>query len=113
MINLKRIIWNEKAKEFIRNLEYETRKEIGTLLMILQKGGILGEPQSKPLKIIGKDAFELRIRDRHGIYRIIYILILKDKIIIPHCFKKKTQKIPEREINISRRRLKEILHENQ
>lgn len=112
-MNLKKIIWNEKAKEFVRNLEHETRKEIGTLLMILQKGGILGEPQSKPLKILSKGAFELRIRDRYGIYRIIYILILKDKIIIPHCFKKKTQKIPEKEIDISKRRLKEMLYENQ
>ena len=109
---LKLVIWNNKAKDLVRDLDLETRKELGSLLMVLQSGGILGEPQSKPMTTIHKNAYELRIKDKKGQYRIIYVLALKDKIVIPHAFKKKTQKTPKKEIDLSKSRLKELLDEN-
>ena len=109
---LKKVIWNTKARDFVRELDLETKKEIGSLIMILQSGELLGEPQSKTMKAIHRNAFELRIKDPKGIYRIIYVLALKDKILIPHGFKKKTQKTPKKEIDLSISRLKELLDEN-
>ena len=108
---MKKVLWNEKAKEFVRSLDDDTKREIGTLLMILQTGKTLGEPQSKPMKIINKNAYELRVKDKKGTYRVIYILIDGDKILIPHAFVKKTQKTPKKEIELSIKRLKELLHE--
>ena len=58
---MKEVKWNPKAREFVRSLEEETKREIGTLLMLIQSGQILGEPQSKPMKSIHKNAHELRI----------------------------------------------------
>lgn len=110
---MKEIKWNEKARDFVRSLDLETKKEIGALLMILQFGKTLGEPQSKPIKSIHKNAFELRIKDNVGIHRVIYILKVRDKILIPHAFTKKTQKTPKKEIELSISRLKELLDETQ
>lgn len=109
---LKCIKWNLKAREFVRGLDANTRREIGTLLMLLQSGKKLTAPQSKPVKAIHESASELRVRDRNGIYRIIYVLNIGDKIIIPHAFTKKTQKIPKKEIKTSIKRLKELINEN-
>ena len=49
--SVKKMVWNEKARSFVKQLDDKTKKEIGTLLMILQKGIQLGPPQSKSIKI--------------------------------------------------------------
>ena len=109
---MKKVKWNDKVREFIRSLDDETKIEIGTLLMMLQTGETLGEPQSKPMKSIHPKAHELRIKDKKGAYRVIYVLSMGDLILIPHAFSKKTQKTPQREIELSIKRLKEMLNEN-
>lgn len=109
---MKIIKWNSKARDFVRSLDEKTRREIGTLLIRIQIGDKLGEPQSKPMKCIHQNAFELRIKDRKGIYRIIYVLNIGDQILIPHAFTKKTQKTPHKEIELSIKRLLEMNNEN-
>lgn len=78
----------------------------------MQKGKILGLPQSKPIRQIHKNAFELRVKDKKGIYRIIYVMCLERIILIPHAFTKKTQRTALKEIKTSVIRLKELLSEN-
>jgi phage-related protein len=109
---VKKINWNDKAREFIRNLDDETKIEIGTLFMMLQSGQTLSEPQSKPMKSIHAKAHELRVKSKKGSYRVIYILVIADLILIPHAFTKKTQKTPQKEIEVSIKRLKEMLNED-
>ncbi len=109
---MKQIKWNSKAKDFVRSLDIDAKREIGSLLMLLQTGFKLGEPQSKPMKMIHHLAFELRIKDRKGIYRIIYVLSIGNKILIPRAFTKKSQKTPIKDIELSIKRLQELLNEN-
>jgi phage-related protein len=54
---------------------------------------------------------ELRIRDGAGVYRTFYFTKSKRGILIPHAFVKKTQKTPQHEIDLARRRLKEMWNE--
>jgi phage-related protein len=68
-------------------------------------------PQSKPFKTIHKNAYELRVKDKKGVYRVIYVLCIEGVILIPHAFTKKTQKTPKKEIDLSIIRLKELLNE--
>ena len=56
---------------------------------------------------------ELRIRDAAGIYRTFYSQKSKRGILIVHAFVKKTQKTPPREITLARKRLEEMLDEEQ
>ena len=109
---MKVIYWNKNAREFVRGLNQDTKLEIGALLMILQQGVTLGMPQSKPMKSIHTKAHELRVKDQAGAHRVIYALTLDDRILIPHAFTKKTQKTPRKEIELSIKRLKEIIHED-
>jgi phage-related protein len=79
--------------------------------MMLQVGESLGAPQAKLMKSIQTKTYELRIKDRLGAHRIIYILSMVDQILIPHAFTKKTNKTPQKEIELSINRLKEMLNE--
>jgi phage-related protein len=102
----------QRLEIIVRSLDDNTKREIGTLLMLLQSGKRLGEPQSKPMNSIHKNAHELRVKDKKGAHRIIYVLNLNEKIFILHAFTKKTQKTPIKEIELSRKRLQDYLNEN-
>jgi phage-related protein len=110
---LKTIIWDKSALEVVRSFSAEVRQEMGALLRILQDGGQLGMPQSKPMKQLALSAFELRIKDRDGIYRVFYVLFDKDRILVPHAFTKKTQKTPRQEIETGKKRLRRLIDENE
>lgn len=109
---MKKIRWNKHAREFVHQLSKEARSEIGSLLLVIQCGRMLTGSKSKHMNNIHPNAHELRIKDGHGIYRIIYVLNFGDEILIPHAFTKKTQKTPLHEINVSKIRLQELLNEN-
>ena len=55
----------------------------------------------------------LRFKDRSGIYRAIYFLAGKGMIHLLHAFSKKTQQTPALEIDLGRKRLKEMMGHDQ
>ena len=61
---------------------------------------------------VGKGVEEIRIRDESGAYRVFYLARIKGSVIIFHAFKKKAQRTPQREIEIGKQRLKEMLDES-
>lgn len=66
------------------------------------------EPFSRAL---GNGLFEIRIRSKNDIARIIYVFAKGRQIILLHGFIKKTEKIPAKELGIAIQRLKQILKE--
>ena len=66
-------------------------------------GGKLGLPHSKK---VSTNLFELRIRGRQEV-RIFYTF-QKRNVIILHGFVKKSQRIPRREIEQAKRRLRDL-----
>ena len=77
--------------------------------VFLEFGEKLTMPLSRPMPTIWPGCHELRISDKHGIYRIFYVIIVKGKIFVPHCFHKKTPKTPKSEVDLVKRRIKEFL----
>jgi phage-related protein len=110
---MKYVIWDKAALETVRAFSVEVRQEIGALLRLLQQGEQLGMPQSKPMKQLAPSAFELRVKDRDGIYRVFYVLFDKHRIFVPHAFTKKTQKTPLQEIETGKKRLRRLINENE
>lgn len=80
------------------------RIETGVLLRRLQRGEILGMPYSRPMPSIGVRCHELRIRDAHKNWRIIY-RIDEDAIVIVEVFHKTTRATPNQVINNCQSRL--------
>jgi phage-related protein len=86
-----------KIDSFIKSLKKPTGTKVARHIDLLVRfGNQLRMPYSKSL---GDDLFELRIRGQQEI-RILYAF--KNGIaILLHCFIKKTQKTPKREIEIA------------
>ena len=68
-------------------------------------GPDLGMPHTRAM---GDGLFELRLKAAEGIARVFYCTLVGRKIVILHQFVKKTEKTPQKELQIARRRLKEI-----
>ncbi len=68
-------------------------------------------PHSSPMKTVAVGANELRVRGADGIYRAFYFTKSSDGILVFHAFVKKTPKTPLGEIDIGKRRLKELLED--
>ena len=68
------------------------------------------EPEDfKPMASIGKGVWEIRISDEAGQFRIIYIAKFKDAVFVLHCFQKKSQKTPLKDLDLASKRLRELL----
>jgi phage-related protein len=88
------------VQDFIDSQDQSTRSKYGRLIaLLIQYGPILHYPYSRKLT---KNLYELRGHGDTKI-RIIYTCI-NQKYILLHAFKKKTQKTPQKEINIAEKR---------
>ena len=87
----------------------EIRGDIADVAARLEEGHTLSMPLSRPMPSIGRGVHELRFRDRAGIYRVIYVLAGVGAIWFLHAFQKKSEKTPNENLEVARRRLKEIL----
>ena len=72
-------------------------------------GANLGPPHTDSF---GEGLFELRLKGIEGIARVFFCTLIGRKIMMLHSFVKKTQKTPLREIEVARKRMKEVKHAN-
>ena len=70
-----------------------------------RSGPNLGLPYTRPF---GDGLFEIRAKGPEGIGRAFFCSLVDRQIIILHGFIKKTQKTPLKELNLARKRQKEI-----
>ena len=108
---MKAAVFHPAARETIRSFPIKVRKELGKAIYDLQRGEILSMPLSRAITSIAPGAAELRIRDRAGIYRVFYYVRSARGILVFHAFQKKDRTTPLQEVKMGRKRLKELLHE--
>lgn len=106
--DLKPVVFHPAAKKEIRTFPEPIRKEMGGLLFELQKGKMLVMPHSKPMSSVASGVHELRVKGSDGIYRAFYYLKHRERIIVFHCFQKKSQKTPLKEIQKGIKYFKEL-----
>ena len=87
----------------LRTFPIEVRRAVGTALRQVQKG--FDPDDWKPMKSIGPGVREIRVRDKSGAFRVIYIAKLKDAIYVLHAFQKKSEATAQRDIELAARRL--------
>ncbi len=83
-----------------RFLRYSERMEAS--------GPDLGMPHTRTM---GRGLFELRIKAAEGIARVLYCTVVGRRVVFLHQFVKKKDKTPPRELDIARRRMKEVKHD--
>ena len=86
------------------------RHALGLELMRVQYGG---EPLNfKPMVTVGAGAYELRVRDDSGAFRVIYVAKFADAVYVLHAFQKKSKSgiaTPQKEIELIKSRLQRAL----
>lgn len=65
----------------------------------------------KPMPGIGAGAYEIRVRDEGGAFRVIYVAKFDDAVYVLHAFRKKTRETAEADIDLAARRYKLIAEE--
>ena len=68
-------------------------------------GPNLGAPHTKAF---GHGLFELRLKGAEGIARVFFCTLVGQRIVMLHCFVKKSDKTPRREREIAEGRMKEV-----
>ena len=105
--------FHASVKKNLQDLPKDVRLTLGKAIFALQLGKKLEMPLSKPMKEVGKGVEEIRVKDSSGIYGAFYLARFEDKVLIFHLFKRKTQKTPQKDIELGKKRLKEMLDGNQ
>jgi phage-related protein len=68
-------------------------------------GPDLGMPHTRAM---GEGLFELRLKAGEGIARVFYCTLVGRRIVMLHQIVKKSEKTPPRELDVARRRMKEV-----
>ena len=95
------------GSSYSRLLEFpkSALRQVGYQLGKIQRGE---EPADwKPMNSVGPGALEIRIHEPHE-HRVIYVAKFEDAVYVLHAFEKKTQKTPEKDLNIARRAYAEL-----
>ena len=93
----------------LRAFPVGARREAGYQIDKVQHGE---EPDDwRPMKTIGAGVKEIRIRDEAGAFRVIYLAKLADAVYVLHCFQKRTEQTSGRDIDLARKRYKELMEQ--
>jgi len=95
----------DRLREFPRL----ARRAAGFQLERVQRG--LEPFDWKPMSSVGAGVREIRVRDESGAYRVLYVSKLEDAVYVLHCFQKKTQETPKRDIDLAEKRYRELTKE--
>lgn len=86
----------------IREFPFDAQRDLGLELTKIQFGG---EAEDwKPMPSIGAGVCEIRTRVASGAYRTIFVAKFVEAVYVLHAFQKKTQKTPQKEIELARKR---------
>jgi phage-related protein len=80
------------------------RHALGVELMVVQLGGMPSD--FKPMPSVGEGAYEIRVRDAAGAFRVIYVAKLANAVYVLHAFQKKTRKTSLADLALAIRRYK-------
>jgi len=94
----------QPVREFILIQTKEDQKEIGADIRVVQDNFPIGLPLVRKLK---PDLWEIRSTIKDGISRVFFTFF-DEKIILLHAIVKKSQKTPQKEIDIATERLKDF-----
>ncbi len=94
----------EPVREWLKSLKKSEKRTIGEDIKMVQEGWPLGMPLVGNL---GKGLWEVRSTLTHTIARVLFIMH-KGQMVLLHGFIKKTQKTATQDLELSRRRAKEV-----
>ena len=108
---IKPLRFRGNSLEALRAFPVDVRQGTGFQLDKVQRG--LEPDDWKPMATVGAGVKELRIWDEAGAFRAIYLAKLAEAVYVLHCFQKKTEQTSEKDIQLARKRYKDLMKERQ
>jgi phage-related protein len=108
LVTEKPIFWVGSSLGDIREFPEDARRIVGHCLHLIQQG--LEPPDRKAMPSVGSGVYEIRIHTRIE-HRVLYLTKFSEGIYVLHAFQKKTRRTPASDLDIARRRLKELVRE--
>jgi len=94
----------EPVREWLSKLEKTERRIIGEDIKMVQEGWPLGMPLVRNLK---EGLWEIRSTLPNTIVRVLFVMHEKQMVLV-HGFIKKTQETPQQDLDLARKRAKEV-----
>jgi phage-related protein len=90
----------------VRDFPREAGRAVGYQLDRVQRG--LEPDDWKPMPAVGMEVREIRVRDRTGAFRVIYLATMAEAVYVLNAFQKKSRQSPRLEIQVAAGRLGEL-----
>ena len=98
--------YNETVKNMVNKLHPTIRAKFEAIRdAMLEHGPDIGMPFTRAM---GKGLFEMRAKGQAGIARGFFCTVSSRTIIILHIFVKKTESTPQKELQLAKKRMKEV-----
>lgn len=91
----------------LRGFPPDARRQAGYQLDRVQQG--LDPGDWRPMPSIGAGVREIRVRERAGAFRVIYVATFADIVYVLHAFQKKSRQTTKRDMDLAASRLREEL----
>jgi phage-related protein len=95
----------EPVRDWLKALSQNDRRKIGRDIAAVEYGWPLGMPVCRSL---GGGLWEVRSALEHGRIARVVFCIADERVVLLHGFVKKTQKTPQADIDLAKKRRKEI-----
>jgi phage-related protein len=103
---MKSIRFLGNSLECLRDFPENAKHDVGYQLDKVQRGE---QPDDfKPMPQIGSGVEEIRVRDKNGIFRVIYTARFADAVYVLHAFHKKSQATAKRDFDLAKERYSQI-----
>lgn len=106
---MKALLFRGGSLDELRQFPTLAMREAGYQLDKVQNG--IEPTDWKPMPSVGQGVKEIRIRDDAGAFRVIYLAKLAEAVHVLHCFQKKTEQTSSQDVELARKRYKELMKE--
>lgn len=98
----KPLVWVGASKDVVRSFPEPARRRTGFELNQVQIG--CSPTDWRPMPSVGPGVIELRVHAA-GEHRVFYVARFEEAVYVLHAFEKKSEKTPQRDIDVGRTRL--------
>ena len=104
---MKSIVFLGSSLDDLRGFPADARRQAGYQLDRVQRG--LDPDDWRPMPSIGAGVREIRVRERAGAFRVIYVATFADAVYVLHACQKKTRQTAKRDLDLAASRLQQQL----
>jgi phage-related protein len=104
---MKPICWLGDSRKVVKGFSAQARHDAGIELLAVQIGS---QPADwKPMPSVGIGVNEIRVHAGNE-YRVLYVAKFPEAVYVLHAFGKKTRQTAQHDIDVARRRYREMLN---